>query len=283
MTRAISSYNVKLLVQVDMPSSQEQCIEKCTETTNASDLLINTLYEVHAVPLSQHTQQHAKLRNMQEVSIQQSVLKVWKHIRRSSMKHSLSDIPPETLNDVQKLLQKPMSVTQQKTVLPIHGLLCGVTHAYVNNDTTQSVDIGTSDVQVKDVTIKTQVKTLHLRHTQNNILFTLTAILIPAASRDSVSAQHFVQLQNKLPVRANDVLSIYGKRMQANSIQINPRFSHKMNRDALRYDHTSLCKELGLTTTPKTTTHCSNVLYNTFVTTTDQSLTFDISCFSVYM
>jgi len=73
MTQTASAYNVKLLMQVDMPSSLPQC----TETTNESNFLINTLYEVHAVPMRQQV-----ARAFDEVSTQQSVLKIWKNIRR---------------------------------------------------------------------------------------------------------------------------------------------------------------------------------------------------------
>tara|TARA_B100000902_G_C27305715_1_gene915335 strand:- start:465 stop:1298 length:834 start_codon:yes stop_codon:yes gene_type:complete len=276
MTQAFSSnYNIKLLVQLDMASSHAPR----TESTDASELLMNTLYEVHNVKVSEH---HLKMRGFADVPIQHSVSKAWKFIERGNMKHSLSDIPKETRTDVQKLLRQPLQAIKHGIILPCNGLLCNVTHAFNTNDDMQSVHVGASDVQINNTTLKTDLKTLHIKHKCNDMHLTLTAVMVPASNQVHVFAQHFVQLDKQMPVRAKEVLAIYGKCMKSDAIRINATCSHKMNRDALRNNHVLLCKELGLTTTPKTTNCTNNVLYHTFVTTTNQNSNLDVCCLSVY-
>ena len=276
MTQAFSShYNIKLLVQLDMPSSNKAS----TESADASELLMNTLYKVQNVKVSQDL---LKMHGFADVPIQHSVLKAWNFIERGNMKHSLIDIPQETRNDVKKLLRQPLQAIQRGIILPCNGLLCNVTHAFNTNDDTKSIHVGASDVQIEHTTLKTHLRTLHLKHKYDDMHLTLTAVMVPASNQVNVFAQHFVQLNKEMPVRANQVLAIYGKCMKADAIRINATCSHKINRDALRNNHSLLCKELGLTTTPKTTNCMNNVLYHTFVTTTTQNSNFDVCCISVY-
>ena len=122
------------------------------------------------------------------------------------------------------------------------------------------------------------------KHTGNNMHLTLTAVIVPTSKNYNLNvlSQHFVQLYKQMPVNANDILLNYGKRMQAHDIKTDAKASHKINRDVLRNDHVLLCKELGLTIMRKTTTHVHNLLYNAFVTVTDQNSNIDVSCVSVY-
>lgn len=279
MTQAFAcNYNIKILVQLNMPSSQNLC----TENIDASELLLNTLYEVQNINVSP---QHSNMRKCLNVPIQRSVLKCWKFIQRGNMQHSLNDIPEQTQDDVEKLLRHPLQATQHSNVLAFDGLLCAVTHACNANDDTQSIHVGTSDVQIKNTTFKTHLQTLRIKHKHDNLHFTLTAIMVPVSNEVNVCAQHFVQLNREMPVCANEVLKIYGKCFKADAIRLNALSSHKINRDTLRNNHVLLCKELGLTTTPKITNCINNVLYHTFVTTTNQdslNSTFEISCVSIY-
>jgi len=96
--------------------------------------------------------------------------------------------------------------------------------------------LGTSNVQLNNVTLNTHFKTLHMvhKHTGNNMHLTLTAVIVPTSKNYTVLSQHFVQLYKQMPVNANDILLNYGKRMQAHDIKTDAKASHKINRDVLR-------------------------------------------------
>lgn len=229
------------------------------------DLLLNRMYILSDLPAAANASDSCYsmfVKNIQEC---------WQHVSTRTQMHA---VPPGLRARIQHLLSArllPVKTTDDTVRIPELQMLLHTTGTYElrEQDAQHSVFVGKCALCPDSChELVTNVPTLHLRATDNDIAATLTAVVIPEAKDSTYTTacttpmhiQHFVQTGAGKTTNLEDILRNLGKR-NSQIAHLNPHASHKQRRQQIKCTHQSACRNLGLDFDP-TTKHNNNLLYS---------------------
>ena len=294
-----STYTVKMMIQLK----------------NNNSMLLNTMFHASNIPrgtcklLSCHNSCAQNSATPMKTIEQHVVHSVWQTIQNTAERNRIAAIPQHLQDTVHHILRQPLLPADRTKALNVPEVELTILPQHIMSDFSQKSEhtsqkseyasqksevhmtVGKAMIHTKTAEINTHLPVVHLKINDthpNNLALQITAVVVKMPGTDqsdqsnTVHMQHFLCAGEQTPLNLKNVLSNYGKQMQANSLSFDPYCSHKIHRHSFKLTHMLACQNLGFRTDVQITSRSHNALFTTLSSTLSSDTSMPVSCVSVF-